>query len=212
MSEPSPNFLDTRPGRGFGVRRLNRVPLAIAGVLVLLILAAISYTYSQRLAGLRGRAGQQDNQPAAATPGEVFRDAPDGGLIPANRRDVPSPQPVEKAPPVELDLDAERRRQEWARLREARLAALQQAIRAPSGILHNAPAQTTPAKTEEAPASAANPLAEAVKRRLAFGDNGEEKDINRARRRRRGSRTAHRKAWPPIICPAAARRRYRGMS
>jgi type IV secretion system protein VirB10 len=47
------DFLNNRPRRGEGVRRLNRVPLLIAGLMLWLILGAVTYTYQMRLAEIR---------------------------------------------------------------------------------------------------------------------------------------------------------------
>jgi type IV secretion system protein VirB10 len=92
----SPDFLGT-PARGAGVRRLNRRPLIIAGVILCLILAAISYTYQMRLAELRRRNAERQGQaePIGAEPA-ILKDAPDTGLIP--RREAAPRQPT---PPVE---------------------------------------------------------------------------------------------------------------
>ena len=49
----SPDFLGGNPGRGAGVRRLNRRPLIVVGVIACLMLVAISYTYQMRLAEQR---------------------------------------------------------------------------------------------------------------------------------------------------------------
>lgn len=48
----SPDFL-AQPGRGKGVRRLNRRPLFIVGGLVVLVVLAITYTFFQRQAAMR---------------------------------------------------------------------------------------------------------------------------------------------------------------
>ena len=48
----SPDFL-AAPKKGKGVRRLNRLPLAIVGGLVLLAVAGVSYTMLQRQAAMQ---------------------------------------------------------------------------------------------------------------------------------------------------------------
>jgi type IV secretion system protein VirB10 len=65
------DFLNNRPRRGEGVRRLNRVPLLIAGLMLLLILGAVTYTYQMRLAEMRHKARRERN-PAGA---RQYRDA-----------------------------------------------------------------------------------------------------------------------------------------
>jgi type IV secretion system protein VirB10 len=107
----SPDFLGST-ARGAGVRRLNRRPLIIAGVILCLILAAISYTYQMRLAELRRRHAEQQGQaePIGAEPG-ILKDAPDTGLIPrreaAPRQPAPPIEPLAPAPPPAPDPHAE---------------------------------------------------------------------------------------------------------
>jgi type IV secretion system protein VirB10 len=101
----SPDFLGT-PARGAGVRRLNRRPLIIAGVILCLILAAISYTYQMRLAELRRRHAEQQGQvePIGAEPA-ILKDAPGTGLIPRReaaprQATLPPEQPTPVASPA----------------------------------------------------------------------------------------------------------------
>jgi type IV secretion system protein VirB10 len=94
------DFLNNRPRRGEGVRRLNRVPLLIAGLMLLLILGAVTYTYQMRLAEIRRKADESGTRPEPANIETLFEGAPDGGLIPA--RQTPGPlQPEQTAAPVE---------------------------------------------------------------------------------------------------------------
>ena len=82
------------------MRRLNRVPLLIAGLMLLLILGAVTYTYQMRLAEIRRKAAESGTRPEPANIETLFEDAPDGGLIPA--RQTPGPlRPEQKAAPVE---------------------------------------------------------------------------------------------------------------
>jgi type IV secretion system protein VirB10 len=74
------DFLNNRPKRGEGVRRLNRVPLLIAGLMLLLILGAVTYTYQMRLAEIHRKAAESGTRPEPANIETLFEDAPDGGL------------------------------------------------------------------------------------------------------------------------------------
>ena len=103
------DFLNNRPRRGEGVRRLNRVPLLIAGLMLLLILGAVTYTYQMRLAEIRRKADESGTRPEPANIETLFEGAPDGGLIPA--RQTPGPlkleqktTPVEEARPAPTEL------------------------------------------------------------------------------------------------------------
>ena len=89
--EESPNFLDMRVRRGSGVRRLNRVPLIVAAIMLLLLAGAVTYTYQMRLAEMRRRAAEAEARPEPANSSDLFREAPSSGLIEANRRDAPQP-------------------------------------------------------------------------------------------------------------------------
>lgn len=174
----SPDFLDQRGD----VRRLNRVPLIITGVLVLLILIAITYTYQMRLAEIQARAAQTESTPSAATPSDVFREAPDGGFIPAKQVEPAAPPPV--VPVTDApDPDAlmrERLRQEQERIITARTAAALQAAKAPTTITHKEVVSKTPPLASEptVTTTSSNSLyAEALQRHLAeYG----ERDINRS--------------------------------
>ena len=42
-------MLATRPKRGKGVRRLNRVPVYLGGAALFLIIGVVAYTYHQRM-------------------------------------------------------------------------------------------------------------------------------------------------------------------
>ena len=190
----SPDFLQ-QTGHNPGVRRLNRVPIFIVGVLGMFILAAITYTYQQRLAEMRARQAQTDGQPSAATPSEVFRDAPDGGLIPANQRELPvpaAPLPEKIATPTEPavpDPEAEARerlRQQREQLAQMRLSQAMQAAKAPTAVSHGQPAAKSEPPTASADPNSANATGqyaayiEAARRRAIRGETGEEVDLNHA--------------------------------
>ena len=196
-----PGLLGRRPKRGDGVRRLNRVPLFIAGLMLLLILGAVTYTYQMRLAEIRRRAAESETRPEPANLNHLFEDAPDGGLIPARQFPVqPVPKaapPAEKPSPIPEAVDPyaeewERYFQERKRLIELRNQRLRQAIGAPTKIQGGpAPAlqrQEARPSAEVSPPGLSGQLAslyaaEALhQRKLANGDS--EEDINRAAEKR----------------------------
>jgi type IV secretory pathway VirB10-like protein len=201
----SPNVLRPQLRRGAGVRRLNRIPLIIAGIMLLLIGAAVVYTYQMRLAEMRRRAADREPKPEPANISDLFSGAPSSGLIEAVRPERPAPvapqppAPIEQQPPATLPQqpqrddawEAFRRRQE--ELAAQRANRLRQAIAAPTkvaGMQRPVPAPAangTPA-LEEAPSGSGQLsaffLAEAARQRqLIAGGNGEE-DINRAAEKR----------------------------
>jgi type IV secretion system protein VirB10 len=173
-----------------GVRRLNRMPLVIAGAMLLLILLAVTYTYQTRLARMREQAAHASAKPTAANPTQVFRDAPDGGYIPAKKEATPTPAPprVPLVDPAQAAVKAkpapeeERLRKMRERLRRMREQAALAAIRAPTRIkgqsrqraaaVKSTAAETSPLKTQVTSLIAAE-----AKRRAQ--ENGES-DLNRA--------------------------------
>ncbi len=200
--ELSPNMLDERRG----VRRLHRVPLLIAGVMLLLILAAVTYTYQMRLADMQRTAKEAQIKPEPANPSSLFRDAPDGGFIPANTPEAPSPPgplvalPTEKPvlPIGERDPYAEaweRYNQEQERLARQRNSRMLQAIGAPTRIQSGAASKPTPARSDGTDArdtqqtqSLSGQFAylyasEASRQRRLFTGEAEE-DLNRAAEKR----------------------------
>ena len=86
----SPNVLRPQMRRGAGVRRLNRIPLIIAAIMLLLIGAAVVYTYQMRLADMRRRAAEAEPKPEPANISELFSGAPSSGLIEAVRPERPA--------------------------------------------------------------------------------------------------------------------------
>jgi type IV secretion system protein VirB10 len=194
--ELSPNMLDERRG----VRRLNRVPLLIAGAMLLLILAAVTYTYQMRLADMQRTAREAQIKPEPADPSTLFRDAPDGGFIPANTPQAPPPPGPLVAPPTEKPLAPiserdpyaeawERYTQEQERLAQQRNLRMLQAIGAPTRIQGAVTARTAPAKPDarevrDASQSLSDQFAslyasEAGRQRRLLTGEGEE-DLNRA--------------------------------
>jgi hypothetical protein len=52
----------------------------------------VTYTYQMRLADQRRRAADQESKPQPADLRAVFRNAPNGGLIPASVKEEPKPE------------------------------------------------------------------------------------------------------------------------
>jgi type IV secretion system protein TrbI len=59
--EPSPDILQSPPTRGAGVRRLNRVPLFIAMMILAALLGVVAYTYYQRAHQSQGESKSDDS-------------------------------------------------------------------------------------------------------------------------------------------------------
>ena len=106
--QQSPDFLPRPPKRGLGVRRLNRVPLLIAGAALAAVIGTIGYTYQLRAseqAGSDKPFTAQKPEPASAE--SVFDKAPEAGLIQpvaASPVSVPSDgsvQPIVPAVPTD---------------------------------------------------------------------------------------------------------------
>jgi type IV secretory pathway VirB10-like protein len=182
----SPDILGGTPRRGAGVRRLNRMPLVFAFLIVCVILGAVTYTYQMRLADQRRRAAEAEPSPEPASVHEVFRDAPDGGLIPAETLPEPKKEeaPVLPAP----DPEEEERRQRWSQRQQAREQAALQALAAPTTVSHGLDSLgRSPGRASERgerAASARLQAAGARRRRPGFRDN-EAADINGAEAKRR---------------------------
>jgi type IV secretory pathway VirB10-like protein len=94
--EHSPPLLPSPPRRGAGVRRLNRVPIFLFVGGAMLVVAAVGYTYRDRMmqAAAGTRAAEQ-KKPEPASGAAVLNGAPeDGEVQPALFRPVPpNPEP-----------------------------------------------------------------------------------------------------------------------
>jgi type IV secretion system protein VirB10 len=195
--------LNNRPRRGEGVRRLNRVPLLIAGLMLLLILGAVTYTYQMRLAEIRRKADESGTRPEPANIETLFEDAPDGGLIPA-RQTPGSLGPEEKAAPVQeskpsLVAPVDPYADEWERyakereqLTALRNKQLRQAMGAPTrikGAVRQSPQRQDVNDTaDRSPPSLSGQIAalyaaSASRQQFLANDEGEA-DINRAAEKR----------------------------
>ncbi len=109
----SPDLLQGQPQRGPGVRRLNRVPLLIATLILSLIMGAVAYTYHLRLQTRHvGDVGPQSD----ATGGiGVLTNAPENGYIPPKVLELPQLPSVAspQASPTPVDTQNDPKRQAW---------------------------------------------------------------------------------------------------
>ena len=110
--EDSPNELTPAPH----VRRLNRVPLLIAGLLLSVLLAAVAYSYYARLAKTSGKPEEaQKPEPAPV----LLKDAPDAGFIPREKEPPrPAVAPLPKEPVAPPEPQDEARKLAWESYRQ----------------------------------------------------------------------------------------------
>jgi type IV secretion system protein TrbI len=159
----SPSLLVGPPKRGLGVRRLNKLPIVFAAGGVMLVAAAIGYTYRDRL--MRSAASVStaaSHRPQPGNGAAVLSGAPVGGeVIPTVAKaavsppsDQPSPARVPSAMPTdngaiggqpqEDDEATKARREAWqayyaqlAQLRKDRLTAALSAMTSDTGMSGN---------------------------------------------------------------------------
>lgn len=182
--EDSPNELMPAP------RRLNRVPLLIAGLLLSVLLAAVAYSYHTRLAKTSGKPEEaQKPEPAAV----LLKDAPDAGFIP---REKEPPRPAAAPPPKEpmalpepqdeaRKLAWDNYRQKLERRRTLREEATLQAVLANTnaGFVSPKPA-VSPSKDAE-PVPQSERFADLAERlRRLDGSLTQDRDLNRAGEKR----------------------------
>ena len=183
--EDSPNELTPAPH----VRRLNRVPLLIAGVLLSVLLAAVAYSYYARLAKTTGKP-EEEQKPEAAP---VFlKDAPDAGFIPREKetpRPNLAPLPKEPLPPPEPQDEArklawETYRQKLERRRALREEATLQAVLANTSMGFAGVKPAAPSKEPE-PLPQSERFADLAERLRRFdGFETQDRDLNRAGEKR----------------------------
>jgi type IV secretion system protein VirB10 len=154
-----------------------------------------------RLADMQRTAREAQIKPEPADPSTLFRDAPDGGFIPANNPEVPPPPRPIVVPPAEKPLAPiivrdpyaeawERYTQEQERLAQQRNLRMLQAIGAPTRIQGGATARAAPARPDGADSAqslsgqfASLYASEAGRQRRLLTGEGEE-DLNRAAEKR----------------------------
>jgi type IV secretion system protein VirB10 len=195
--EDSPNELTPAPH----VRRLNRVPLLIAGLLLSVLLAAVAYSYYARLAktGVKPEDAQKP-EPAPV----LLKDAPDAGFIPREQEPPrPALAPLPKEPVALAEPQDEARKLAWESYRqklERRRALREEATL--QAVLANTNVGFAGVKPAAAPAKDAEPvpqserfadLAQRLRRLDRFEDR--DRDLNRASEKRdflndRGPQTA----------------------
>jgi type IV secretory pathway VirB10-like protein len=172
----------------------------IASLILCLILIAAAYTYQVRLAEMRRRAGEGAAQLEPVGIPAILKDAPDAGFIPPREAPslavLPPLQPLAEKPAAPPEAEPDPYAEEWARYRQeverqrrAREQAASQAIRAPTPLARGnaaavkaAPADTAP--PAPAPGQLASNYALEALRRRAYGENGEQRDLNRAAEKR----------------------------
>lgn len=98
----SPDFLNPKPGRGLGVRRLNRVPVFIVLGLVIIVAAVVGYTMYERRPppGSEASAAKQSDATPSAGEAQMLKTAPDRGVI----GPAASPGADAVPPPTNADL------------------------------------------------------------------------------------------------------------
>lgn len=146
--EDTPDFL-AAPKRGKGVRRLNRVPLFAIGGIILLAVAAISYTFISRQNQNLGKMAEGPNAPVNTTNAPPVQ--PTGGDYiappspPANDEaapsSVPTTAPVNGATPTaaapEMSEAYQNRLRMIQRLEEKKLTDFEMALGGESGVSLN---------------------------------------------------------------------------
>jgi len=156
----SPPLLSPPPRRGRGVRRLNRVPVLVFVGGAMLVVAAVGYTYRERMADAAANMRATDQKlPEPASSAAVLNDAPAAGEVQAALHrpssSVPTPQQSPRqtqatatpsdhdgAGAAQPDGDAAKARQQaWqtyyaqvAEMQKARLSAAQSAMAADTGL------------------------------------------------------------------------------
>ena len=184
--EDSPNELAPAPH----VRRLNRVPLLIAGLLLSVLLAAVAYSYYARLA----KTGAKPEDAQKPEPARILlKDGPDAGFIPRdNEPSRPAIAPLSREPAAVPEPQEEARKLAWETFRqklERRRALREEATL--QAVLANTNVGFTGVKPALAPSKESEPvpqserfadLAERFRRLNGFEDP--DRDLNRASEKR----------------------------
>lgn len=108
----SPSLLTSPPTRGPGVRRLNRLPILFGVGVAMLVVAAIGYTYRERLMQSVANAQQAaSHKPEPASGAAVLSNAPIAGEVKPAVANMPSPpgrgvsptHPIQQSPAMPSD-------------------------------------------------------------------------------------------------------------
>lgn len=147
----SPDVFRTSPGRGVGVRRISRAPLAIIAVAAFLVLGAIYWTILERSEDHQRKATANKRADPATSVG-LFDGAPNAGLIAARSAPTSTVSPVEEEPgPLLLEAarlppggtrpaDADDYAQEWQMYRQQQGQIRQAQLQAAMAALAASPA------------------------------------------------------------------------
>jgi type IV secretion system protein VirB10 len=155
----SPPLLPPPPRRGRGVRRLNRVPILFFVGGAMLVVAAVGYTYRERMAQAAANTqAAEQRKPEPASSAAVLNGAPTDGEVQSAVYRPPASHPAQQQPPqqtqatvvpsdqggaspVQDDDAGKARQQAWqtyyaqvAQLQKARLSATQSAMTADTGL------------------------------------------------------------------------------
>jgi type IV secretory pathway VirB10-like protein len=181
----SPGLLTSPPTRGPGVRRLNRLPILFGAGAAMLVVAAIGYTYRERLMQSVANAQQAvSHKPEPASGAAVLSNAPIAGEVKpavANmplppRKGMPPTRPIQQSPatlsdsggsPAQEEDEATKARHEaWqayyqqrAQLQKERLTAATSAMTADTALNQNQGGQQ-PATASGTPSVPAMPMPE----------------------------------------------------
>jgi type IV secretory pathway VirB10-like protein len=182
--EDSPNELTPAP------RRLNRVPLLIAGLLLSVLLAAVAYSYYARLA----KTGAKPEEAQKPEPAPVLlKDGPDAGFIPREQgppRPAMAPLPKEPVAPPEPQDEArklawESYRQKLERRRALREEATLQAVLANTNVGFTGVKPALAPSKESEPVPQSERFADLAERfRRLNGFETQDRDLNRASEKR----------------------------
>ncbi|HUB15760.1 MAG TPA: TrbI/VirB10 family protein [Acetobacteraceae bacterium] len=166
----SPPLLSPPPRRGRGVRRLNRVPVLIFVGGAMLVVAAVGYTYRERMAQAAANVRAADQKrPEPASSAAVLNAAPANGEVQAAVYRPPSLPPTRQHSPPQTqaaaapsdhggaeatrpDEDATKARQQaWqtyyaqvAQVQKARLSAAQSAMTSDTGLTNGQQSASNP--------------------------------------------------------------------
>ena len=182
--EDSPNELMPAP------RRLNRVPLLIAGLLLSVLLAAVAYSYHARLAKTSGKPEEaQKPEPAPV----LLKDASDAGFIPREKEPPrPALAPLPKEPMALPEPEDEARKLAWdnyrqklERRRTLREEATLQAVLANTNTAFVSPKPAVSPSQEAEPVPQSERFADLSERlRRLDGSLTQDRDLNRASEKR----------------------------
>lgn len=139
----SPDIFRARPGRGAGVRRMNRVPLMIVFGIGVLVAGVVGYTVMEKADEAAPAVKVDERKADPATSAGVLDGAPKAGLIAAEQ--MPAPEQVHAAPasvagPAPQPRDGYAYTAEWQQYRQQQAQIRQAQVQAASAALSASPA------------------------------------------------------------------------